>query len=91
LTSRPSKKIERSLKKIGFIEYNTHHKYLIYFFNGQEILETRLSHGSKDYDDKLLSLMSHQLYLTKKELLKLIDGKMTKDEYNKILKMKGVI
>ena len=81
----------RSLKKLGFIENNTHHKYLIYILNGQEILETRLSHGSKDYDDKLLSLMSHQLYLTKKELLRLIYGKMTKNEYNNILKMKGVI
>ena len=91
MTSRPSKKIERSLKKLGFIEYNTHHKYLVYIVNGQEILETRLSHGSKDYDDKLLSLMSHQLYLSKKELLRLIDGKMSKNEYNKILKMKGII
>jgi hypothetical protein len=72
LTSRPSKKIGRSLLKLGFTESNTHHKYLTYILDGKEILETRLSHGDKDYGDKLLALMSHQLYLSKKELLLLI-------------------
>jgi hypothetical protein len=35
--------------------------------------------------------MAHQLYLTKKELLRLIDGEMSREEYETILRKKGII
>jgi hypothetical protein len=44
-------------------------------------VKTHISHGSKDYGDDLLSKMADQLKLTKKELLRFIDGEMSQQEY----------
>ena len=90
MTSRPSKKIKQSLKSIGFSEENTHHKRFRYtaVSGDPTLLKTFLSHGLKDYGDDLLLKMAHQLYLTKNELLKLIDGEMTREEYETILRKK---
>jgi hypothetical protein len=45
----------------------------------------------KDYGNDLLAKMSKQLYLKKMELLSLIDGEMTREEYENILRVKGII
>jgi hypothetical protein len=93
LTSRPSKKIERACIKLGFaLDVSKHHRVLTFLENGKETRAyTYLSHGNKDYGDKLLSEVAKQLYLSKIELLKLIDGKMTQEEYEGILRIKGII
>ncbi len=93
MTSRPSKKIKRSLLSMGFIENHTHHIKLQYISLSGEPTQAKtfLSHGSKDYGDKLLYEISKQLYLTKKELLLLIDGNMSRKEYENILRIKGII
>ena len=54
-------------------------------------IRTYISQGSKDYRDALLSKMSEELKLNKQELLDLLDGKMTRKEYEKILWTKGFI
>jgi hypothetical protein len=81
------------LNSIGFFEEDTHHKRFRYtsISGVPTSAKTFLSHGSKDYGDDLLLKMAHQLYLTKKELLRLIDGDMTREEYENILKIKGVL
>ena len=93
MTSRPSKKIKRSLNSIGFSEEKTHHKRFRYTsISGDPTpAKTFLSHGSKDYGDDLLLKMAHQLYLTKRELLRLIDGEMSREEYESILEKKGIV
>jgi predicted RNA binding protein YcfA (HicA-like mRNA interferase family) len=93
LTAKHSKPIERSLKAFGFVEELSHHRQFRYFtVDGTPTkAKTFISHGSKDYGDKLLSSMARQLYLTKKELLRLIDGEMTREEYEAILRIKGII
>ena len=90
MTSRLSKQIEKSLKRLGFNCTNTHHKIYSIRIN-QFVIRTRLSHGVKDYGDDLLARMSKQLYLKKMELIKMIDGEMTLEEYKRILRVKGVI
>jgi predicted RNA binding protein YcfA (HicA-like mRNA interferase family) len=93
LTARRSKKIEKALKKNGFIKLTTHHnRYFYRTLSGVKApIKTFISHGSKDYGDQLLSDIAVQLNLTKKELLSLIDGEMTREEYEAILRVKGVI
>jgi hypothetical protein len=54
-------------------------------------IKTYISHGVKDYGNQLLSDMARQVRLTKQELLELIDEKMTREEYEGILKVKGII
>ena len=93
MTVRHSKKIEKSLKKNGFVKLTTHHNRYFYkkISGGDTLIHTFISHGSKDYGDKLLSALADQLKLSKKELLRFIDGEMTQEEYEKILKIKGII
>lgn len=93
MTVRPSNKIEKALLKIGFKVQNNHHKMFILVEDEKIVnsVRTRISHGTKDYGDPLLLLMAKQLYLTKKQLLSLIDGEMDKEEYINLLRIKGII
>ena len=79
MTVRPSKKIEKSLKKNGFVKLASHHKRYFYkkINGGDTLIHTFISHGTKDYGDRLLSALADQLKLNKEELLRFIDGKMT--------------
>ena len=93
MTVRPSKKIEKALKKNGFVKLTTHHNRYFYkkIDGGDSLIRTFISHGSKDYGNELLSDLADQLKLSKKELLRFIDGEMSQEEYEKILKIKGLI
>ena len=93
MTARHSKLIERALEKNGFLENPTHHKqYTYYTLSGvKSKVKTFISHGTKDYGDYLLSKIAKQLKLTKKELLRFIDGEMNREDYEKILKDQGLI
>ncbi|MEA1884487.1 MAG: hypothetical protein U9N62_08225 [Thermotogota bacterium] len=93
MTVRHSKRIEKSLKKNGFVKLATHHNRYFYkkISGGDTLIHIFISHGSKDYGDMLLSTLADQLKLLKKELLRFIDGEMSQEEYEKILKIKGFI
>jgi predicted RNA binding protein YcfA (HicA-like mRNA interferase family) len=93
LTARLNKQIEKALKKNGFRKIPTHHnRYRYYTLAGiKSPVKTHISHGSKDYGDDLLSKMADQLKLTKKELIRFIDGEMSQQEYEAILKDKGIL
>lgn len=93
MTARLSKLIEKALKHNGFKKTPTHHnQYRYYTLTGTKApVKTFISHGTKDYGDDLLSKMADQLKLTKKELLSFIDGKMTREDYETILRRKGII
>src|SRR6056297_2626480 len=95
LTARHSKFITRKLKKFGFVcvVEKKHHKIYRYITEKGEPtrIRTYISHGSKDYGDALFSKISEQLKLNKQELLDLLDGKMTRKEYEEILRTKGFI
>lgn len=93
MTAKLSKQIERALKHNGFRKNTTHHnQYRYYLLNGEKgPVKTFISHGSKDYGDDLLSKLADQLKLTKKELLRFIDGEMDQKEYESILRKKGII
>jgi hypothetical protein len=85
--------VQGALKKNGFVKLVTHHNRYFYqkINGGDTLIHTFISHGSKDYGDGLLSSLADQLKLSKKELLRFIDGNMTQEEYEKILKIKGII
>ena len=93
MTARHSKQIVRTLKKNGFVVSEKHHHYYRYITLAGETVDikTYVSHGVKDYGNQLLSDMAKQLKLTKQELLELIDGEMSREEYEGILKVKGII
>ena len=62
-----AKKALKSLKKKGFEEYDGDHKFLEYFYEGELILHTKISHGEKELNDYLIAQMSRQCKLSKSE------------------------
>ena len=87
--------IESNLPSKGFVEENTHHRYFYHEYKGRRTgIITYTSHGGqyKTYGDSLLKQMKRQLRLdTVKQIADLFQCPLTKDGYNQILKIKGLI
>ena len=87
--------IESSLIAKGFVRDDTHHRYFYHEVKGKRTgLHTYTSHGSdyKTYGDNLLKLMKKQLRLdTLSQVADLFKCPMTGDDYNEIIKRKGLI
>jgi hypothetical protein len=79
--------IEKSLRKKGFREDQSHHHYFIYYTEkGQKTkIFTKTSHTPKckDIGDVLLKLMATQVKLSKAEFIDFIDCSLSQSEYEK--------
>lgn len=87
--------IESNLPKKGFIEEDATHKYYYHEYKGKRTgAYTYTSRGSnyKTYGDSLIKLMKKYLKLdSSKQVLDLCQCPLSGDEYNTILKNKGLI
>lgn len=87
--------IESSLLTKGFVEEDNHHRYFHHEYQGRRTgIYTYTSHGSdpKSYGSPLLKMMKKQLKLdTIKQVVNLFKCPMTEEDYNQILKDKGLI
>lgn len=88
------RKIESSLRKKGFVEEGGSHKYFHHIVNNKYTgAYTFLSRGSgyKTYGVSLLKVMKKELRLdTLEQVKRLLECPMDGEEYNSILKLKGV-
>ncbi len=91
MPSRKTGEIIKGLLKKGFIRKDSDHVYLHYYTLKKEKTRifTKVSHGSKEYGNKMLCLMARQLKLSLPEFIDLIDCPMGQKEYEKKLKEKG--
>jgi hypothetical protein len=89
------KKIERSLRKKGFIEVGGRHKYFYHEVKGKRTgayAYTSRGSGYKTYGDSLLKAMRIELRLDSLNQVKfLLECPMDSEGYNNILREKGVI
>ncbi|MDP2682274.1 MAG: hypothetical protein Q8P28_05640 [Deltaproteobacteria bacterium] len=89
------KLIEASLRKKGFIQEGGDHKYFYHEVNGKRTgAYAFVSRGSgyKTYDDNLLSAIKKELRLdTLRETRDLLQCPMSGDEYNSVLREKGIL
>jgi len=70
----------------GFKRSEKDHHWFTYFYDGKKTsIRTKISHDSREYGDGLLTAVSRQLRLSKKDLLLLKDCSMTKEDYLKHL------
>ncbi len=86
-----ARKIDSALTKKGFIkEEGKKHVYYILVVGGKKtLIRTKLSHGSKDCNDYLLSKIRNQLKFDKKEeLIDFINCPKTLEEYVRMLRDK---
>ncbi len=89
------KLIESSLRKKGFIEEKGPHKYFYHEVEGKRTgayAYTSRGSGYKTYGDSLLKAMKIELRLDSlNQVKRLLECPMDGDEYNIILKNKGIL
>jgi len=81
-----------NLKKKGFVEKQSHHRFLELWHNGKFVLHTRISQGGEhDLNNFLIKQMSVQCKLDKSQFLDLARCPMSKDAYLSVLNEKGLL
>ena len=82
------KNIKASLLRKGFVVREGDHTYFYYkTIEGKETtIRTKFSHGKREYDDHLLSLVSKQLEISRSELLELIECPLDRKGYEEKLR-----
>ena len=79
-------KLGRILTSKGFeTKENDHTYYFLYVGNKKTSIRTKISHGSKEYDGKLLSQMSRQLHFRNNEFNDFLDCTLTYDDYVQLM------
>ena len=94
IVPKSKKDIEKALVRCGFKleKKRDHNYYFLYVDNKKTKINTKVSHGSyKDISDGLLNQMMKQIKLSKKDFNRLIEGKLSKDEYISYLRDIGEI
>jgi predicted RNA binding protein YcfA (HicA-like mRNA interferase family) len=89
-----TRKIDSALIRKGFVkkEKRGHIYYILYVKGKKTQIRTKLSHGSKEYNDGLLSAIRKQLkFNSKKELENFINCPLSEEEYISMLMDKSVI
>lgn len=91
---RSKKDVIRCLLKKGFTEEpkRDHIYFTVHGSDGRKtIVYTKVSHGSgKDISDGLLSAMRKQMRLEKREFEEYMNCSLSKEDYLRILKEKGL-
>ncbi|MCC6579612.1 MAG: type II toxin-antitoxin system HicA family toxin [Phycisphaeraceae bacterium] len=87
---KPAKTVDAILCRKGFQRHTGDHVYYYLYVDGKKTaVRTKISHGEKEIDDNLLSLMAKQIKLTKKLFGDLIDCPLTHEQYVKQLRSDG--
>lgn len=88
------KQIEASLRKKGFVQEGGDHRYFYHEVDGRRTgayAFTSRGTGHKTYTDNLLGAMKKELRLNLlNQVKRLLECPMGGEEYNEILKQKGV-
>lgn len=87
-----SRKVQASLEKKGFTESankSGDHIRFEYWHDGKLTrCNTKLSHNGQDINDSLISLMSKQMQLSKKEFKEFVECTFSQEDY--VSKLKGL-
>ena len=91
---RSGRDVDSALTKKGFVKTNDGDHVRYYFYDRQTkaaLSQTKMSHGTlgKTISSPLISQMSRQLRLTKKQFLDFVDCPMNEAEYREILLESG--
>ena len=86
------RKVNQSLLKKGFIKKEgAKHTLYLFFREGKKICETFMSRDEQNINEYLINKMRQQVYLNKRDFIKLIDCPLSEEEYIKILKDKDLL
>ncbi len=87
------KKVEKALKKKGFIEDSSgDHKYFILHYEGKDTaIRTKTSHNNQDIGDGLIKQMYTQLHIEKSFFVAFIDCSKSQEDYINELKNQNLL
>lgn len=89
---KDAKDVAAGLSKKGFAARNSHHTFFHLYVDGKKrAVYTKISHGTREIDDKLLGMMARQVGLSKRDFHDLIDCPLSSDDYVKLLRAAGRI
>lgn len=92
MATRKTRKIQQSLSSKGFEKSTTDHIWFVLHVDGKKTsVRTKISFGTKEYGDSLLSKMAGQLKISKSQLLDLIDCPLDHEKYCYILTKKEIL
>ena len=88
---RKQSDVEKSLQAKGFRSREGDHNYFNYYSKAgkKTAVFTKTSHGSREIDESLLSLMAKQCKLSNKDFGLLIDCPLDRDTYEAKLVARG--
>ena len=88
MTVLKTKQIKNALIKKGFTEEKTnrHRKYRYYKNNKKTTIFTVISHGTKEIDASLISIMAKQLKIKTDQFINLIKCTLSKENYYELIK-----
>lgn len=78
--------MERALLDKGMERDENHHHMFRKSLGGVTHLVTRVSHGSRDINDRLGKLMANQLCLQLREFWQLIDCSLSEEAWNALIR-----
>jgi len=90
---RKQSDVEKSLQAKGFRSREGDHNYFNYYSKAgkKTAVFTKTSHGSREIDESLLSLMARQCKLSNKDFGLLIDCPLDRDTYEAKLIARGAV
>ena len=85
--------VEAALRAKGFVVGGGDHNYFHYHSKSgkKSRVFTKTSHGAREIDDNLLSMMARQCRLTNKDFALLLDCPLDRDAYEAKLLEQGLI
>lgn len=87
---RSSQQLRSALGRKGFLPKQADHTWYRFYSGGRKTnIRTRVSHGTKTYDIRLLGMMADQLHLDHNEFDDLIECPMSGDDYANLMAQRG--
>ncbi|MCY7273984.1 MAG: hypothetical protein LH702_09580 [Phormidesmis sp. CAN_BIN44] len=88
-------KVEAALQRKGFeLDEGDHHYFTYITLDGKvTTIKTKTSHTKKmkEIPDNILSLMAKQCHLKNSDFLKLVDCPLSREDYEALLQVEGLI
>lgn len=90
--ARDARDVVAGLVRKGFVKTEGDHIFLRLRYKGKKtIVSTKVSRSHKDISNNLISVMSRQVGLNRREFENLIDCDLSYDDYISILLIKGLV
>ena len=84
--------VKKSLKFKGFEEHSRDHFYYFFIYNGKKSqINTKISHGETEIDDRNCSSMAKQIKLTNQQFKNFVECSLTEEAYLAVLIQAGHI